>query len=81
MLHCVVYIGCVFLQITFNFGYITGWLTSRVVSMLDSGADCRRAGVQIAFATLLGKSLRQTVHTHRCRLLIACQNSISFHII
>ena len=26
---------------------------------------CRRAWVQIAVATLLGNSLRQTVHTHR----------------
>jgi len=32
----------------------SGWLGSRVVSVLDSGA----------VATLLGDSLRQTVHTH-----------------
>ena len=32
-----------------------GWLGSRVVSVLDSGAA----------ATLSGNSLRQTVHTHR----------------
>jgi len=37
-----------------------GWLGSRVVSVLDSGADWAR--VQIAVATLSG--LRQTVHTH-----------------
>ena len=42
---------------------IIGWLSSRVVSALDSGAE--RAWVQIAAATLSGNSLRQTVHTHR----------------
>ena len=40
-----------------------GWLGSRVVSVLDSGAEGAR--VQIAVATLSGNSLRQTVHTHR----------------
>jgi len=40
-----------------------GWLGSRVVSVLDSGAE--GPGVQIAAATLSGNSLRQTVHTHR----------------
>ena len=40
----------------------SGWLGSRVVSVLDSGAECPR--VQIAVATLSGNSLRQTVHTH-----------------
>jgi len=39
------------------------WLGSRVVSVLDSGAEGPR--VQIAVATLSGNSLRQTVHTHR----------------
>ena len=39
----------------------SGWLGSRVVSVLDSGAV---GPVQIAVATLLGNSLRQTVHTH-----------------
>ena len=39
-----------------------GWLGSRVVSVLDSGA--RRIWVQIAAATLSGNSLRQTVPTH-----------------
>ena len=39
----------------------SGWLSSRVVSVLDSGAE---AGIQIAVATLSGNSLRQTVHTH-----------------
>jgi len=38
-----------------------GWLGSRVVSVLDSGAE---TPVQIAVATLSGNSLRQTVHTH-----------------
>ena len=33
-----------------------------MVSVLDSGAEGPR--VQIAVATLLGNSLRQTVHTH-----------------
>jgi len=42
-----------------------GWLGSRLVSVLDSGTDCRRAWVQIAVATLSGNSVRQTVHTHR----------------
>jgi len=40
-----------------------GWLGSRVVSVLDSGAEGPR--VQIAVATLSGNSLRQTVLTHR----------------
>ena len=40
-----------------------GSLGSRVVSVLDSGAE--GPGIQIAVATLLGNSLRQTVHTHR----------------
>jgi len=39
-----------------------GWLGSRVVSVLDSGAEWPR--VQIAAATLSGNSLRQTVHTY-----------------
>ena len=39
-----------------------GWLGSRVVSVLDSGAE--GPGVQITVATLSGNSLRQTVHTH-----------------
>ena len=43
--------------------YCIGWLGSRVVSVLDSGAE--KARVQIAAATLSGNSLRQTVHTHR----------------
>ena len=39
-----------------------GWLGSRVVSVLDSGAE--GPGIKIAVATLSGNSLRQTVHTH-----------------
>jgi len=39
-----------------------GWLGSRVISVLDSGAE--GPWVQIAVATLSGISLRQTVHTH-----------------
>ena len=39
------------------------WIGSRVVSVLDSGAE--GPWVQIAVATLSGNSLRQTVHTHR----------------
>ena len=42
---------------------LSGWLGSRVVSVLDSGAEGPR--VQIAAATLSANSLRQTVHTHR----------------
>ena len=37
------------------FFLVIGWLGSRLVSVLDSGA----------VATLSGNSLRQTVHTHR----------------
>jgi len=40
-----------------------GWFGSRVVSVLDSGAEGPR--IQIAAATLSGNSLRQTVYTHR----------------
>jgi len=43
--------------------WLGGWLGSRVVSVLDSGAE-GRARVQIAVATLSGNGLRQTVHTH-----------------
>ena len=39
-----------------------GWLGSRVVSVLDSGAEGAR--VLIAVVTLSGNSLKQTVHTH-----------------
>ena len=46
--------------------YILLWLGSRVVSVLDSGAEGPR--VQFAAATLSGNSLRQTVHTHRASL-------------
>ena len=41
---------------------ISGWLGSRVVSVLDSA---QKARVHIAVAMLSGNSLRQTVHTHR----------------
>ena len=40
-----------------------GWLSSRVVSMLNSGAV--GTGFKIAAATLSGNSLKQTAHTHR----------------
>jgi len=39
-----------------------GWLGSRVVSVLDSGAE--GPGFKSQSATLSGNSLRQTVHTH-----------------
>ena len=42
--------------------YPYGWLGSRVVSVLDSGAEGPM--VQIAVAMLSGNSLRQAVHTH-----------------
>jgi len=45
-----------------NYSY-GGWLGSRVVSVLDSGA--RRTRNQIGAATQSGNSLGQTVHTHR----------------
>ena len=41
---------------------LRGWLGSRVVSVLDSGAV--GPGFKSAVATLSGNSLRQTVHTH-----------------
>ena len=50
--------GRIYLSITARLG----WLGSRAVSVLDSGAEGPR--VQITFATLSGNSLRQTVHTH-----------------
>jgi len=50
---------------------VLGLLGSRVVSMLDSGAEgpC----VQIAAATLSGNSLRQTVDTHCASVLQAAK--------
>ena len=45
-----------------------GWLSSRVVSMLDSA---QKGWVQITAATLPGNRLRQTVHTHRAAKLVA----------
>ena len=42
--------------------YFSSFFRSRVVSVLDTGAE--GPGVQIAVATLSGNSLRQTVHTH-----------------
>jgi len=42
-------------------GYLSGWLDSRVVSVLDSGAVVAR--IQITAATLSGYSHRQTVLT------------------
>ena len=48
---------------TTPFAFFFAWLHSRVVSVLDSGAEGPL--VQIAAATLSGNSLRQTVHTHR----------------
>jgi len=41
-----------------------GWLGSRVVSVLDSGAEGPGFKSQSPIATLSGNSLRQTVHTH-----------------
>jgi len=41
-----------------------GWLSSQVVSVLDSGTEGLGSKVQITAATLSGNSLRQTVHTH-----------------
>jgi len=57
ILHCVM----------MKFGHLDnndryGWLGSRAVSVLDSGAVGPR--VQIAVATLSGSSLGQTVYTH-----------------
>ena len=48
------------LYVNYSYG---GWLGSRVVSVLDSGA--RRTRIQIAAATQSGNSLGQAVHTHR----------------
>ena len=41
------------------------WLGSRVVSVLDSGAEGPGFKSQSRLATLSANSLRQTVHTHR----------------
>jgi len=54
--HDLLYIDCLQSLLT------TGWLGSRVVSVL--GLRRRRARVQIAVATLSSNSLRQTVHNH-----------------
>ena len=43
-------------------GTRVGWLSSRVVSMPNSGTE--GPWVQIAVTTLSGNSLRQTVYTH-----------------
>jgi len=48
------------LSIVYVYLLLLGWLGSRVVSVLDSGAE--GPGVQIAVAPLSG--LRQTAHTH-----------------
>ena len=47
----------------FFWSELIGWLGSRVVSVLESGAE--GPGFQIAVAMLSGNSLRQAVHTHR----------------
>jgi len=49
-----------------------GWLGSRVVSVLDSGAEGPGFKSQSPIATLSGNSLRQTVHTH-----CACQEWVA----
>ena len=47
----------------YQYSNIIRWLSSRLVSVLDSGAE--GPGVQITSAMLSGNSLKQTVHTHR----------------
>jgi len=47
--------------ISLGVGY-TGWLGSRLVSVLDSGAEGLGSNRS---RTLSGNGLRQTVHTHR----------------
>jgi len=56
-----VWLLCMYMKFryTVQYGGSSGWLGSRLVSVLDSGR------VQIVAATLSGNSLRQTVHTHR----------------
>ena len=44
---------------------VKGWLDRRMVSVLDLGLSADGPGFKIAAATLLGNSLRQTVHTRR----------------
>jgi len=62
------------IQDTYNYhkypcSYLTSqWPGSRVVNVLDSDA------VQIAVATQMGNSLRQTVHTHRACSLTKQRN-------
>ena len=52
------------LQVTWSVRILYGWLGSRVVSVLDSGAE--GPGFKShAVATLSGNSLRQTVHARR----------------
>jgi len=57
----------------FRHASVIGWLGSRVVSMLDSGA----AWVQIAAMMLVGNSLRQIVHTHRASIHHAAKFVVS----
>jgi len=52
------------------------WLDSRVVSVLDSGAE--GPGFQIAAATLSGNSLGQSVHTHRASVQQAAKLVTAF---
>jgi len=56
-----VWLLCMYMKFRYTVQYVgsSGWLGSRLVSVLDSGR------VQIVAATLSGNSLRQTVHTHR----------------
>ena len=51
----------IFLQTYCSKVVVVGWLGSRVVSVLDSGAE----GPGFESQSLSGNSLRQTVHTHR----------------
>jgi len=53
-----------------------GWLGSRVVSVLDSGAVGPRAWVQIAAVTLSGSSLRHRA-VHSAAKLVAALLSVA----
>jgi len=56
--------ACRLVSRSFSFLGCIRWLGSRVVSVLDSGAEGPGSN-RIAAAMLSGNSLRQTVHTHR----------------
>jgi len=55
----------IFTVIVLKLGAIGAWVHGSVAEWLACWTQAQKAWVQIAAATLLGNSLRQTVHTHR----------------